>query len=209
MRRDPNLLLEFELLSQGYRRIAGVDEAGRGSWAGAVVAAAVILPLEAETAQKLKGVRDSKQLSPAQRERCFDLVCQAALAVGVGVGSVGEIDSIGLGLANRLAMKLAIDDLPVEPDYLLIDALKLPDLKIPQRSIIKGDASSLSIAAASIVAKVTRDRMMWELDSAYPGYGFGRHKGYGTKLHRLALRALGPCPMHRHSYAPIRSLMAP
>ncbi|MBI5956069.1 MAG: ribonuclease HII [Chloroflexi bacterium] len=209
MRRDPNLLLEFELLSQGYRRIAGVDEAGRGSWAGAVVAAAVILPLEAETAQKLKGVRDSKQLSPAQRERCFGLVCQAALAVGVGVGSVGEIDSIGLGLANRLAMKLAIDDLPVEPDYLLIDALKLPDLKIPRRSIIKGDASSLSIAAASIVAKVTRDRMMWELDSAYPGYGFGQHKGYGTKLHRLALRALGPCPMHRHSYAPIRSLMAP
>ncbi len=209
MRRDPNLLLEFELLSQGYRRIAGVDEAGRGSWAGAVVAAAVILPLEAETAQKLKGVRDSKQLSPAQRERCFDLICQAALAVGVGVGSVGEIDALGLGLANRLAMKLAIDDLPVEPDYLLIDAIKLPDLKIPQRSVIKGDASSLSIAASSIVAKVTRDRMMQELDSAYPGYGFGRHKGYGTKLHRLSLRALGACPMHRRSYAPIRSLMAP
>jgi ribonuclease HII len=204
----PDLREEMALYRRGYRLVAGLDEAGRGSWAGPVVAGAVILPLGNDVLeQALDGVRDSKQLNPSERERLYNVIQTEALAVGVGIVPPGQIDELGIVPATKEAMALAVARLPSIPDFLLVDFLGLPRLDYPQKSIVHGDALSLSIAAASIVAKVSRDRFMIELDSQYPGYGFASHKGYGTPQHRAALDRLGPSPIHRFSYAPVRAAM--
>jgi ribonuclease HII len=190
--------------------IAGVDEAGRGAWAGSLVAAAVILPLPDEPAADkwqavqalLAGVNDSKQLSHSAREKLFTKLNQF-VQVGVGIVSSLTIDFLGVGVANRLAWQKAIAALPVSPQFLLLDAFKLPEVNIPQKAIVKGDTISLSIAAASIIAKVTRDHLLQDLDRLYPLYGLAEHKGYGTARHSAALRQQGPCPIHRYSYAPV------
>ncbi len=201
----PTLDYEWWLWTAGCRRVAGMDEAGRGAWAGPVVAAAVILPPGVpELAEYLDGVRDSKMLSAARREALLPVVQEHALAWAVGVVAPQEIDDVGIVPATRQAMALALQALSPAPDYLLLDYLALPGVPLPQHSLPKGDARVLSIAAASIVAKVSRDRMMVELDEQYPGYGFARHKGYGTAAHRAALAELGPCPAHRLSFAPLR-----
>ena len=198
------LMLEAELWRAGYVRIAGADEAGRGAWAGPVVAAAVILHNDPLTLTPLLGsVDDSKKLTPLARARLFDIIYTRALAVGVGSATVEEIDALGILPANRLALVRAVGALPLSPDFLLLDYLTLPALSLPQRGVVHGDAISLSIAAASIIAKVTRDRALADQEAAYPGYGFARHKGYGTAGHQAALARLGPCPLHRRSFAPI------
>ena len=201
----PSLRLEKQFLKQGYRLIAGIDEAGRGAWAGPVVAAAVILPLDRPALPKvLTGVNDSKQLTPRQREKFFDVIRAVALAIGVGGAGPGEIDRDGLLPATRAAMQRAVAMLQPQPDALLIDAVNLQSLiSLPQRFLNYGDSLSLSIAAASIIAKVSRDRTMLALDARYPGYGFARHKGYGTAAHSAALKQLGVSAAHRLSYAPV------
>lgn len=218
MVKEPDLREEMALYVEGYRHIAGLDEAGRGSWAGPVVAGAVILPLDQpdlsqspvlSVVEGLEGgcrLRDSKQLTPRQRERLYPIIESAALAVGVGIVPPEKIDEVGIVPATRQAMGLAIAQLDPPPDFLLIDFINLPGLSIPQKSITRGDALSFSIAAASIVAKVTRDRLMVRLDARYPGYGFARHKGYGTPQHRESLARLGPSPIHRLSFAPMKRL---
>ncbi len=207
----PSLEEEMALLSQGYSFIAGVDEAGRGSLAGPVVAAAVILPLRDisspdECLDCFAGVRDSKQVTAKERERLFEVVVQHALAVGVGIGSVELIDERNILQATKYAMCDAIAQLTPPPQALLLDAIHLPDIELLQRSIIKGDALCLSIAAASIIAKVTRDRIMVQLHEFFPAYGFAQHKGYGTEEHLAALREHGATPHHRRSFAPVREL---
>ncbi|GAC1644346.1 MAG: ribonuclease HII [Ktedonobacteraceae bacterium] len=192
------------LYEQGYSCIAGLDEAGRGCLAGPVVAAAVILPLEPDTPARLAGVNDSKQLTVLTRERLYDVIYQYALAVGIGLGSVELIDERNILQATKQAMRNALAQLPLAPQALLLDALLLKDIPLPQRSLIKGDSRSLSIAAASIIAKVTRDRFMLQLHEQYPAYGFAQHKGYGTEMHLAALRAHGVTPHHRKSFAPVR-----
>lgn len=213
----PDWKHEYDLHGKGYRLIAGVDEAGRGAWAGPLVAAAVVFPhprsfeegaCPEEVAHELERLRDSKMLSAVVREELLVCVHSSALAVGVGMVSPGLIDVIGLGAANRLAMVRAVRDLGVHPDFLLLDAFRLPQMLLPQRSIIKGDATCMSIAAASVVAKVTRDRMMQELHGELPGYLFEQHKGYGTRAHVEALAKLGVSGVHRRSYAPIKALLA-
>ena len=195
------------LLSQGYSYVAGLDEAGRGCLAGPVVAAAVILPLNNDTLAVFDGVRDSKQLSMLARERLYDVIMQHALAVGVGSGSVELIDQINILQATKHAMREALTQLPLQPQALLLDALLLHDIVLPQRSIIKGDARCLSIAAASIIAKVTRDRLMCQLHQQYPVYGFDQHKGYGTAAHVEALHMHGVSSIHRTSFSPVRELL--
>ena len=192
------------LYEQGHSYIAGLDEAGRGCLAGPVVAAAVILPLAPDTPERLAGVNDSKQLTMQTRERLYDVIYQHALAVGVGFGSVELIDERNILQATKQAMRNALTQLSLAPHALLLDALLLKDIALPQRPLIKGDARSLSIAAASIIAKVTRDRFMLQLHEQYPAYGFAQHKGYGTEMHLAALRAHGITPHHRKSFAPIR-----
>jgi ribonuclease HII len=187
--------------------VAGLDEAGRGAWAGPLVAAAVILPPgEPKLSHHLQGVRDSKQLSPTRREALLEVIWEHSLAWGVGAVPAAGIDTLGIVPATRQAMALALQALSPPADYLLIDYLPLPDSPLPQHSLPKGDALVLSIAAASIVAKVSRDRMMIDLETQCPGYGFARHKGYGTPQHRAALAALGPSAVHRLSFAPLRDL---
>lgn len=194
------------LLSQGYSFIAGLDEAGRGCLAGPVVAAAVILPLDQDIATLLDGVRDSKQMTVQARERCFTLIQQHALTVGVGIGSVALIDRRNILQATKQAMKDALASLAPAPQALLLDALTLRDVALPQRALIKGDARCLSIAAASVIAKVTRDRLMLQMHQDYPAYGFDQHKGYGTPAHLAALQQYGATPHHRQSFAPVRAL---
>jgi len=195
------------LLRQGYSLVAGLDEAGRGCLAGPVVAAAVILPLERDTCAELfAGVCDSKQLTPPARESLYDIIMSNAVAISVGFGSVELIDERNILQATRHAMRAALAQISPAPHALLLDALLLPNVPLPQRSIIKGDALCLSIAAASIIAKVTRDRLMLQLDEQYPAYGFARHKGYGTEAHLAALREHGASPVHRQSFAPVREL---
>jgi len=195
---------ERELRLAGYERIAGLDEVGRGSLAGPVVAAAVILPER----HRIPGLRDSKVLVRARRESLYQLILRRAIAVGVGCVEVEVIDRINILQATKLAMKEAVARLSQQPDHLVIDALTLRDVSLPQRPIINGDAICASIAAASIVAKVTRDRICAELDERYPAYGFARNKGYGTRRHLDALMVEGPCEWHRRSFAPVRLMLA-
>jgi ribonuclease HII len=198
---------EVALWQEGYSALAGVDEAGRGAWAGPLVAAAVIIPPGiAREARPWTAVRDSKLLTPLAREQLYPLILEQA-TVGIGVVSSTLLDLIGLGPANRLAMVRAIRALASSPDHLLIDAFKLRSLKLPQRSIIRGDQISPAIAAASVVAKVYRDRLMCAYEVSYPGYGFAAHKGYGTAAHQAALGAHGPTPLHRRCFAPIAALV--
>jgi ribonuclease HII len=192
-------------------RVAGVDEVGRGAMAGPLVAAAVILPSDRglddrDLFSTLTDVRDSKQLSPETRERLLPVICGAAIEVGVGIVEVIELDTIGVGAANRLAMERAVGALSVAPDALLLDATTLA-LELPQVGLIKGDTTCLSIAAASIVAKVTRDRMMIACHDLDPRFGFATHKGYCTSDHLEALRVHGPCAHHRRSFAPVGNAM--
>ena len=203
----PDLTFELQLCGQGYPLVAGLDEAGRGAWAGPVTAAAVILPLDRPAAlARLAGVNDSKQLSPARRAALLPLILENALAVGVGGAGPGEVDRDGLIPATRAAMMRALAGLTLAPDALLLDALTLPGLSLPQLPLIHGDCRALSIAAASIVAKVHRDWAMAAFDRRFPGYGFAAHKGYGTAAHRAALAERGPCLLHRFSYAPVRKM---
>jgi ribonuclease HII len=203
---NPTLTEELALFEQGYSFVAGLDEAGRGCLAGPVMAAAVILPLSDDTLTRFAGVHDSKQLTPSTRERLYDVIMQHALAVGIGIGSVELIDERNILQATKEAMFLALAQLSLQPHALLLDAISLPKVSLPQRSIIKGDARCLSIAAASIIAKVTRDRLMLRLHEEYPPYGFDQHKGYGTELHLAALRLHGATPHHRRSFSPVREL---
>ncbi|MFH1367927.1 MAG: ribonuclease HII [Elusimicrobiota bacterium] len=185
---------------KGYRVIAGVDEAGRGPWAGPVVAAAVVLPQDL----RIEGIRDSKKLTPRKRERLFEEIKKSAAHVGIGIIDQYIIDSVNILQATFLAMKEALGKIPVAPDLVLVDGHEIPGLKWEQTAVIGGDDKSVSIAAASIVAKVTRDRIMVEWSIKYPEYNFQKHKGYGTKEHRDALLKFGPCPLHRKSYEPVR-----
>lgn len=206
-KRLPDLCEEFALRATGYTCVAGVDEAGRGAWGGPVCAAAVVLPLDQpDLVDLLEGVRDSKQLSPAQREALLSPVLEVAEAVGVGWAAPAEVDEQGIVPATRLAMARAVSRLDGRVDALLVDHVRLPDLDLPQRALPKADARCLSVAAASIVAKVSRDRLMVTLDGDFPGYGFARHKGYGTRQHREALTRLGPSPIHRMSWRPLREI---
>ena len=184
--------------------VAGLDEAGRGAWAGPVVAGAVILPPEPELLlEALAGVDDSKRLTPAARER-LDARIRAVAATAVGVVEAAVIDEIGILKATFRAMEAAVAALPVAPDFLLIDHIPRALGQWPQMRLVRGESASMSIAAASIIAKVHRDALMVAYDETYPGYSFARHKGYGTKLHRQALAELGPTPIHRTSWAPFR-----
>jgi len=202
----PTLEVELALRVQGHRFVAGLDEAGRGAWAGPVVAAAVVLPLDrSDLEQALDGVRDSKQLSPLARDQLLEVIYQTALGVGVGVSAPAVIDREGVVPATRRAMRQALVRLLPQPECLIIDHVQLKSVLLPQVVFPKADARSLSVAAASIVAKVARDHLMSVLDERYPGYGFARHKGYGTSVHRAALVELGPTPIHRMSFAPLRA----
>jgi ribonuclease HII len=207
LRQNPDLSFEQALWSTGVILVAGVDEAGRGAWAGPVSAGAAILPVQPDLRLRLQGVRDSKQMSPAQRAHWVIEIYRVALAWGVGFASAEEIDERGIVPATRLAMQRAIACLDPAPQHLLIDAVRLPSIALPQQSLIKGDARVLSIAAASVLAKTARDALMVELDASCPGYGLARHKGYGTALHQSALQRLGPSPLHRKSFAPIKACL--
>lgn len=193
-----NKMCEYErnAYKEGCRLIAGIDEAGRGPLAGPVVAAAVILP----EGIFIEGLNDSKQLSPSQRDKLYDIVTENAVAYGIGIVDEKCIDEINILNATKKAMEMAVAGLKPQPDLLLLDAVKLDKLALKQLSIIKGDTLSISIAAASIVAKVTRDRMIENMDTIYPQYGFSKHKGYGTKEHIDAIKKFGICPIHRLSF---------
>lgn len=199
---DEERLLE----SQGYRYIAGVDEVGRGALAGPVVAAAVILPLRKKISF-IDKVRDSKKLTPVKRESLFHRIHEVAVAVGIGLADWTVIDSVGIVRATRLAMKAAIERLTPSADSLLIDYMRLPEIDLPQKGITGGDDLSYSIACASIIAKVARDKLMAELDKSYSGYGLAVHKGYGTREHVFRIRRLGPSPVHRRTFSPIKYMI--
>ena len=207
MKIQPDITFEQSLWSGGVKFIAGVDEAGRGAWAGPVSAGAVILPQRPDLADRLSGVRDSKQMTVLQRTCWAEKIRSLACAWGVGFSSSEEIDALGIVPATRLAMRRAIEQLAPVPQHLLVDAVRLPEIDLPQQALIKGDAYVLSIAAASVLAKTARDALMIELDGSYPGYSLARHKGYGTAIHRAAVEHLGPCPIHRRSFAPIRAFL--
>lgn len=203
----PTLEIERGLWKEGYRFVAGLDEAGRGAWAGPVVAAAVILPPDDRgLVEHLAGVRDSKLLSAKQRETLLDTVLGCAVAWGVGAIQPAQIDKLGIVLATQRAMAEALQALSPRAEYLLIDYVRLPEVGLPQTSLPRGDGRILSIAAASILAKVSRDRIMIDLETRFPGYGFAQHKGYGTQQHRDALSRLGPSVLHRLSFQPLRDL---
>lgn len=198
----PTFDLETAAIAEGFDIVAGIDEAGRGPWAGPVVAAAVVL----DAANIPAGLNDSKKLSAARRDELFDAITASA-AIGIGIADVALIDDQNILQATMWAMAEGLQLLPVKPGLALIDGNCAPKINCPTRTVVKGDAVSVSIAAASIVAKVTRDRMMAELDTQFPGYDFARHKGYGTAIHQEALTQLGPCPAHRRSFAPIRAML--
>ena len=187
---------ENEALAQGYTHVCGVDEAGRGPLAGPVFAAAVILP----TDKCIEGVNDSKKLSEKKREALFEVIKAEAVSYSIAFATVEEIEEMNILNATMLAMKRAVEGLPVPADYAMIDGNRLPDLSVPSRFIVKGDAKSMSIACASILAKVSRDRLLYEYAKEYPQYQFDKHKGYGTKAHVAALKEYGPCPYHRMSF---------
>lgn len=196
IRYEGMYIYEKEAYTKGYSHVAGVDEAGRGPLAGPVVAGAVILPENAF----IPGLNDSKKLSPTQRDKLFEKILETAVSFGVGIIDEKCIDEINILNATKRAMEAAIASLAPKPDILLLDAVELDAVKIEQVPIIKGDSLSVSIAAASIIAKVTRDRLICEMDSLYPQYGFSKHKGYGTKEHIEAIKKFGICPIHRMSF---------
>ena len=198
---SPELTYEMALWQQGVQFVAGVDEAGRGALAGPVAAGAVILPIDPGLTVHLNGVRDSKQMSPTEREHWAERLRSEVCGCAVGYASNQEIDAIGIVPATRLAIQRALEALPMQPQHLLVDFLDLPNTSIPQTSLVQGDRRSLSIAAASILAKTGRDALLRQLDLEFPGYGFAQHKGYGTLAHRRALAQLGPSPVHRLSFA--------
>jgi len=202
----PSFAEEKKLEAEGYRFIAGIDEAGRGALAGPVVAAAVIIPLQIDAPWQNQ-VRDSKQLTPTRRELLFSSISEIATATGTGTVSHEVIDKRGIVTATRLAMQMAIARLSPAAETLLIDYMSLPEVSLPQKGIVKGDSLCFSIACASIIAKVTRDRLMIELDQTYPGYGLARHKGYGTREHITCLRRLGPSPIHRQTFSPVSAII--
>jgi ribonuclease HII len=207
IRMLPDLHEELTLFTAGYTRVAGLDEVGRGAWAGPVYAAAVVLPLDRpDLSNLLHGVRDSKQLSPARREALLPLILKVAEAVGVGWATPAEVDQIGILPATRQAFARAVARLDGQVDALLVDYVRLPNLDLPQRALPKADVRCLSVAAASIVAKVERDRLMRALEQDFPGYGFACHKGYGTLQHRETLAQMGPSSIHRLSWRPVREL---
>ena len=194
---------EQKAAENGYTSIAGVDEAGRGPLAGPVVSAAVVLPMDLEDS----GINDSKKLTPKKRDLLHDFIQENAISVSIGVAEVREIERINILQASLLSMERAVSGLTIPSDYLLIDGKFTLSLSVAQEAVVKGDSRSISIAAASIVAKVTRDRIMEELHSAYPVYGFDRHKGYPTKAHKEALRSFGPCPVHRTTFRGVKELI--
>ncbi len=198
----PSFTEEKLLRSQGYRLIAGVDEVGRGALIGPVVAAAVIMPDNIRKRWRHE-VRDSKLLNPARREFLYECIIETAVTAETGEASNTIIDEIGIAAATRLAMQSAISRLAMQPHFLLIDYISLPEVSLPQKGITNGDSLCFSIACASIIAKVTRDRLITEMDGIYPGYGLAQHKGYGTREHLACLRDRGPCPMHRRSFRPV------
>ena len=203
-RPSPTLDYEEALWKQGFFAVAGIDEAGRGCLAGPVMAGAVILPAESGIAERLRGVRDSKLMTPAERDEMYDAVIREAAAWGAGEADNREIDRIGILNATKNAMKRAIGNLGMQPDHLLIDFVRLHDVTTPQIGLKHGDMLCLSIACASVIAKVTRDRWMQsEAARLYPQYGFETHKGYGTREHMEALRRYGPCPIHRMTFRPL------
>jgi len=207
--RDENagndlLAFEQQAWDQGYKRVAGIDEAGRGPLAGPVVAAAVIFPPDII----LPPVRDSKQLTAAKREELAGQMRQIpGIAIGVSVISASEIDQLNILRATHQAMREAVRQLHPPPDFVLIDGLPVPAFPLPHRAVVKGDTLSASIAAASIIAKVHRDQLLRDMELQYPGYGFARHKGYGTRSHLAALKRLGPTPEHRRSFAPVQECL--
>lgn len=190
------LEFEKEALAKGYKSVCGVDEAGRGPLAGPVCAAAVILP----EGVIIDGVNDSKKLSEKKRESLFDVIREQALSYSIAYATVDEIEEINILNATMLAMRRAIDGLEIKADYAMIDGNKIPPIDINAECIVKGDAKSMSIACASILAKVSRDRLLYKYAEEYPMYGFDKHKGYGTKVHREAILKYGPCPYHRKSF---------
>jgi len=206
----PSLDYEKRLWQAGYQRVAGIDEAGRGALAGPVCAAAVLLPADPSLTQTLREVRDSKLMTRLARQAWAPVIQTIALACGIGFASAQEIDALGIVPATKLAALRALDSLspsplsspaPLSPDYLLTDYLVFPNIELPQTALVKGDRLSLSVAAASVLAKTARDARMRELDSLYPTYGFARHKGYGTRLHQEAIRHIGLCEIHRKSFS--------
>ncbi|HHY47533.1 MAG TPA: ribonuclease HII [Firmicutes bacterium] len=194
--------IERKLHLLGYRTIAGVDEAGRGPLAGPVVAAAVVMP----PGITIPGVDDSKKLSSLARERAYELILQSAKAVGIGIVSHILIDRMNILRASYLAMRKAVEKLGIPVDYVMVDGYPIPGLKYPQQGVIHGDATCFCIACASIIAKVTRDRIMVKADRIFPGYGFAAHKGYPTPQHLEAIARLGPSPIHRRSFGPVKAL---
>jgi len=200
---------EKKLFSAGYKLISGIDEVGRGPLAGPVVSACVLIPAGFEIKDKrLLDVKDSKKLSEKKREELFDIIIETFSGVGIGSCDQETIDRINILEASFLSMKKALGDLRTKPEYILVDGkFKIPNLSLNQKSIIKGDSLVFSIALASIVAKVTRDRFMKKMDEKYPEYGFAKHKGYGTKIHLEALKKYGPCPIHRKSFGPVKNVV--
>lgn len=198
--RVPNLKVERTLQRAGYLAIAGVDEAGRGAWAGPLVAAAVVLPF----LNRYYGINDSKLLTPLHREFLLTKIYQLAVDIGIGIAETAEIDELGIGKATYLAMRRAVGNLSIQPQYVLVDGFKVGFAEAPSQGIIDGDRKSVSIAAASIVAKVARDRMMVEIHESIPQYNFHINKGYGTAFHQLKIKELGICEWHRKSYRPIK-----
>jgi ribonuclease HII len=195
----PTLEFERNLWNDGFTRIAGIDEAGRGAWAGPVAAAAVILPADPSLTQILNRVRDSKLMTPLARESWAPRIKESAAGWGVGFASAKEIDMLGIVPATKLAATRALENLL--PDFLITDYLIFPEIDLPQTALVKGDQRSLSVAAASVLAKTTRDALMRQMDGQYPGYGFARHKGYGTRLHQEAIKKLRRCEIHRKSFS--------
>jgi ribonuclease HII len=202
----PDFVFEYEAIAEGLSPVAGVDEAGRGPWAGPVVAGAVILDPETLPDALRHGLDDSKKLKADKRVTLFDLLGRHAIT-GVGIADVEEIDSLNILAATMLAMTRAVEDLNIKPGMILVDGNRLPDWSYPCEALVKGDGRSLSIAAASIVAKVTRDRIMTDLSEIHPGYGWQKNAGYGTKLHQQGLAEFGVTEHHRRSFKPIRRIL--
>jgi len=203
----PSLEFEHQLWEEGFRIVAGLDEAGRGAWAGPVFAAAVVLPADDRVLRLLDGVRDSKRMTPRQRERYVDCIQSASVSWAVAQSSCAEIDQMGIIEATCLAMDRAMNALAYPPAHLLVDYIQIRDCACPQLSLPKGDCRSLSIAAASVLAKTARDAHMVKTAERYPAYGFARHKGYGTRQHRAALMELGLCEIHRRSFRPMKEML--